>query len=434
MSYRRSLLVACLGFAALSGPAQAQWLYGRLVPGAGLQPNGASDSVDVSANGKTVVFSTSATNWVPEAAVNTDKAMAVDLDTGLIEVVSRTTGGAVIRGESPVASRDGRYVAFLHYGGSLDVGVPHTNWQVARKDRLTGQLRLVSANVSGEASNAHVNDDWVAMSGDGRYVAFEATSSNLGVTLPAGGYYHVFVKDMDTGQIRLASTTTSGAPAERGCAIRANAMSDSGRYVVMICEQPLIPGERTGQAYVRDMVTNAIELVSRATGAGGVSSNAFASRAAISANGRFVSFSVRCYGGIGGDCVNNSGVYVRDRHTNITIPIPRPAALEYDTCSVSDVSDIGTVLMACVNSGRSQVFLHVPGAAGTPFLVSETATGQMGNGASGATLAMNANGLSMVFDSVATDLVPGDTNSASDVFVLVDTGVVSGIFEDGFED
>ena len=431
MSYRRSLLAACLGFAALSGPAQAQWLYGRLVPGAGLQPNGASDSVDVSANGKTVVFSTSATNWVPEAAVNTDKAMAVDLDTGLIEVVSRTTGGAVIRGESPVASRDGRYVAFLHYGGSLDVGVPHTNWQVARKDRLTGQLRLVSANGSGEASNAHVNDDWVAMSGDGRYVAFEATSTNLGTG--SNGYNQVYVKDMDTGQLRLASATTTGALAARGCSIRASAMSDSGRYVVMICEQPLIPGERTGQAYVRDMVTNAIELVSRATGAGGVSSNAFASRAAISANGRFVSFSVRCYGGIGGDCVNNSGVYVRDRQTNITIPIPRPAALEYDTCSVSDVSDIGTVLMACVNSGRSQVFLHVPGAAGAPFLVSETATGQMGNGASGATLAMNANGLSMVFDSVATDLDTGDTNAASDVFVLVEGGLLHGLFADGFE-
>ncbi len=432
MSYRLSFLAACLGLAAVSGPAQAQWLYGRLVPGAGMQANGASEYVDVSADGKTVVFSTSATNWASGSEVNTDKAMAVDLDTGLIEVVSRTTAGAVIRGESPVVSRDGRYVAFLNHAGNLDVGVPTTNWQVVRKDRQTGQLRLVSANSAGEASNAHVNDDWVAISGDGRYVAFEATSSNLGVA--SNGWDQVLVKDMDTGQVRLASATTAGAPAPNGCSIRSNSLSDSGRYVVMICNQPLIPGERNGQAYVRDMTTNAIELVSRASGAGGTSSTAFAARAAISANGRFVSFQVRCFGGIGGDCVNNSGIYVRDRQTHATIPVPRPATVEFDACNASDVSNIGTVLMACVQSGRSQVFLHIPGASGTPFLVSETAGGQPGNGASGATLAVNANGLSMVFDSVASDLAAGDTNNASDVFLLVDESVISGLFADDFED
>lgn len=433
MSFRLCVFAACLGLTALSGPAQAQWLYGRLVPGAGVQSDGASDAVDVSADGRTVVFSSSATNWVGPPVVLVDKAVAVDLDTGLVEVVSRTAAGVMVRGESPVTSRDGRYVAFLHHGGSLDVGVPHANWQVARKDRITGQVHLVSANLSGEAANAHVNDDWVAISGDGRYVAFEATSTNLGVTMPPGGYNQVFVKDVDTGQIRLASATAAGVPAEYGCSIRANAMSDNGRYVAMICDKPLIPGERSGQAYVRDMVTNTVEMVSRASGASGTSSTAFAARAAISADARFVSFQTRCYGGIGGDCVNNSGVFLRDRQTHTTIPIPRPAVVDVDACGVSDVSNIGTVLMACQLSGRTQVFMHLPGAAGTPFLVSDTAVGNPGNGASGTSLAMNANGLSMVFESFASDLAPGDTNNASDVFLLLDESVVSEIFSDEFE-
>ena len=101
---------------------------------------------------------------------------------------------------------------------------------------------------------------------------------------------------------------------------------------------------------------------------------------------------------------------------------------------MSDVSDLGTVLMGCVQNGRAQVYLHVPGAAGTPFLVSETAASLPGNGASGATLAVNANGLSMAFDSIASDLASGETNKASDVFVLVDQGVIFGIFSDSFED
>lgn len=431
MSFRASLFAVFAGLAVI-GPAHAQWLYGRLIPGAGLQGNGASAAVDVSADGKTVVFSTSATNWASGAEANTDKVMAVDLDTGLIEVVSRTTGGTVVRGESPVVSRDGRYVAFLNHAGNLEVGVPTTNWQVVRKDRVTGQLRLVSANSAGDASNAHVNDDWVAMSGDGRYVAFEASSSNLGIA--SNGWNQVFVKDMDTGQIRHASATSTGALAPDGCSIRSNAMSDDGRYVVMICNQPLIPGVSNGQAYVRDMSTNALQLISRATGVSGSPSTAFASRAAISANGRFVSFQSRCYGGIGGDCVNNSGVYVRDLQTHVSSRIPRSTAFEVDACSVSDVSDLGTVLMGCVQNGRAQVYLHVPGAAGTPFLVSETAASLPGNGASGATLAVNANGLSMAFDSIASDLASGDTNNVSDVFVLVDQGIIFGIFSDSFED
>ncbi|MCX7563053.1 hypothetical protein OS176_05755 [Xanthomonadaceae bacterium XH05] len=427
----RCFLLVFIGLFGAVGAAKAQWISGRLVPGVGMEANGASEAVDVSADGRTVVFSTSATNWVPEAIANTDKVMAVDLDTGLMEVASRTTGGGVIRGEAPVVSRDGRYVAFLHHGGNLNVGVPHANWQVARKDRVTGQLRLVSANSGGEASNAHVNDDWVAMSGDGRYIAFEATSSNLGI--PSNGWNQVFVKDMDTGQIHHASATMAGALAPDGCSIRANAMSDNGRYVVMICNQPLIAGMPNGQAYVRDMTTNALQLISRASGVSGTPSTAFASRAAISSNGRFVSFQTRCYGGVGGDCTNNSGVYVRDLQSHVSTRIPRPAALEVDACSVSDVSDIGTVLMGCVQSGRTQVYLHIPGAAGTPFLVSETAAGQPGNGVSGATLAVNANGLSMVFDSLASDLASGDTNGVGDVFVFVDESIISGLFADSFE-
>src|SRR5690606_18330100 len=132
----------------------------------------------------------------------------------------------------------------------------------------------------------------------------------------------------------------------------------------------------------------------------------FAYRAAISPNGRYVTFQNAAYGGLGynngTNVTGNSGIYLRDRQTNTTQALPKPAlsAASYDNCHASDVSDIGTVLMACQVPGPTdrQVFLHVPGAGGTPFLISDNSGGVRGNGNSGLSLAMDAAGLSMAFE------------------------------------
>ena len=130
---RHALLAGLSIFLLLGAPcAHAQLLFGRLVPGPGTQSNNHSDSVDVSNDGKTVVFSSAATNWLPGVTQTVDKAFAIDLDTGVIEVVSRTTAGAVLRGESPSVSHDGRYVAFLNHSENLGLGVPTSGWQAVR--------------------------------------------------------------------------------------------------------------------------------------------------------------------------------------------------------------------------------------------------------------------------------------------------------------
>ena len=428
--------LALWSMAMLAGPAHAEFIYARLVPGAGMQPDGASSAVDLSSNGKTVVFSSAAKNWIAGDTYNGDRAVAIDMDTGLVEVVSATLQGEVIRGETPVASGDGRYVAFLTLGGPLGA-----NWQVARKDRQTGALDLVSATATGEAASSGTDDDTVSISADGRYVAFETSAANFGV--PSGSWPETFVKDMQTGQVEMASVKADGNPSGGECAIDPHALSDSGRYLTMICGTAMVPGATTGQVYVRDLQANTTELVSRgATAASG--SSAFAYRAAISPSGRFVSFQNRGYGGLGYangvDSTGNSGVYLRDRQTQTTIAIPRPAlvpAAEYDNCSTSVVSDIGSVLVTCpLEVGGSwvpQVFLYVPGA-GAPDLLSTNALDQPGNQPSGYSLAVKAGGLSMAFESQANNIDPDDTNGFSDIFVLVESSVLTGvIFADGFD-
>jgi len=422
--------------------ARADFIYARLVPGAGIQANGASSTVDVSADGRTVVFESDANNWVGDT-YNGTRAIAVDLDTGVIEAVS-ALGGGVFRGISPVVSGDGRYVAFLTLNSAYG-----PNWQVLRKDRQTGALELASANAAGQPPGVGTEDNTVSISADGRHVAFQTTASMTdrgdrpgSDVVPAGSSGEIYVKDMVTGQVKMASVA-SGGSASGNCSLQRHALSGTGRYLVMLCGNAMVAGATSGQAYVRDLVANTTELISSSASAASGSS-AFVYRPAISPSGRFISFQNRGYGGLGyadgASETSNSGVYLRDRQTGTTIPIPRPAALpsgSYDSCAASAVSDVASVVFHCnynwVGPGAyPQVFLFVPGYA--PEMISGTPGGQPGNASAGDSLAVNASGLSMAWESSASNIDPGDTNNVSDIFVLVEESVLSDvIFADGFE-
>lgn len=444
-SIRRALVNALIPFSLIAAavPAHAAFIYARLVPGPGIEANGTSTTVDVSSDGRTVVFASTAKNWVGDT-YNGTRAVAVDLDTGVVEAVS-ALGATVFRGESPVVSGDGRYVAFLTINASYG-----QNWQVLRKDRQTGALQLASADTAGQPAAFGTEDNTVSMSADGRYVAFQTTSVMTevagragGVRVPAGAFGGIYVKDMTTGQIEMASIKSDGSAANN-CALDLHALSATGRYLSMLCSDAMVPGATGGQAYVRDLQANTTELISRSASATSGSS-AFAYHPSISPSGRFVSFKNRGYGGLGYangvDSAGNSGLYLRDRQTATTISIPRAAVLPadaYDSCSASAVSDVGSVVLSCnyAWSGAGaypQTFLFVPGA-GAPEMLSVAAGNQPGNDESGYTLAVNASGLSMAWESNASNLDPGDGNGASDIFVLVDESVLSDvIFANGFD-
>ena len=443
MSQPRSIHASCLvalaiGASLLAPPAQAEFLFGRLVPDPpAAEPDNASNEVDVSADGRTLVFTTLATNWAPDANGPNSKIIATDLATGLIEQVSETTAGASLSGIEPASSRDGRYVAFRNNGGALDVGVPTSGWQVVRKDRVTGELRLVSASAGGTASDRESRDP--SISDDGRFVAFRSAAFNLGFTNTSSAYYQVYVKDLATGEIDAASRTTAGTLPDVVNGMTAHALSGDGRLVVFSNNaNGMVAGlNNTGgtvHVYARDVSTDTTELVTR--NSNGEPADRGSDFAAISPSGRFVSFRSFAFN-LGGTANTNSGVYVRDRVLGTTTPIPRPTVGGQlaNSCRESDVSDIGTVLLTCYfpTPVRDQVLLHVPGAA-TPVLVSSNSNDIPGDGPSGASVAMDGSGLSMAFESLATNLVSGDGNARADIFVLVDDNLLYGIFSDGFED
>ena len=88
---------------------------------------------------------------------------------------------------------------------------------------------LVSRARAGSGAAANGDSSNPSISGDGRYVAFESYASNLG---PAdnGAIPDVFVRDLRSGRVFLASRGADGGPAANAPSADP-AISADGRYV-----------------------------------------------------------------------------------------------------------------------------------------------------------------------------------------------------------
>ena len=437
MLARALLFASCLVLAPL---AQAQFVFGRLQPPApAMETDGASLGPTVSADGKVFVFESTATNWVA-GGLTGSKIISVDAVDGSVVNLSTTTAGVPFNGNSftPGTSRNGRYTAFETQANNLDVGVATSGFQIVRKDRETGALVLVSASAAGVPASGSASGQArnASISGDGRYVVFRSDAGNL-VAGDTRGEDDVFVKDLQTGAIEVASLDAAGQFTGVGVGtLGTQSISDDGRYVVYASSAGNIVagvGSGTIHVYVRDLVTDTTALVSRTPA--GAPANSQSDLAAISPSGRFVSFRSFATNLDGGPFA--SRVYVHDRVTFAVSSVALPVlnAVTATGCRESDVADNAVALQTCFfGSGIfDQVYLHVPGAAGTPFVISSDTNDVAGNEASGARVAINGNGLSMIFDSRASNLVASDGNGVSDAFILIDESVVDGIFSDGFE-
>ena len=101
-----------------------------------------------------------------------------DLVTGSITIASRADGpaGAAVVGLDPSISADGTKVAFQSREAVVS-GVPAGTEQIYVRDLTTGHTQLAS-ELEGVAGNARSREP--AISGDGRWVAFESAATNLG--------------------------------------------------------------------------------------------------------------------------------------------------------------------------------------------------------------------------------------------------------------
>ncbi len=394
------------------------------VSSAGLQTDRASNRISISQDGLFVSFESNATNLVAGDTNFVQDVFARDLVNGITERVSVGNGGVQGNGESKrsVISGDGRYVAFISLASNFAIGDLNLTYDIFVRDRLLGTTTLVSQSTAGIIGNGLSTRP--AISADGRYVAFRSLADNL----VAGDFNFVgdiFVRDLVAGTTELISVSSTG--------LQANAKSDrpsisaDGRYVAFYSDADnLVVGDTnlTRDIFVRDRLLGTTVRVS--VSSTGVEGNGPSSRPSISADGRYVAYRSLSSNLVPGDTNLVEDVFVHDLQTGTTTRV--------SVASSGAEGNGGSTVPAISGDGRYVAFRSlasnlVPGdinnawdvfvhdtLTGTTTMVSLSTGSFLGNGNS-TRPSVNGDGSRIAFQSLASNLVLGDTNLAEDVFV-----------------
>lgn len=160
----------------------------------------------LSADGQFVAYSSEADNLVPNDT-NGLRDIFVRDSLGGNRLVSVSTNGAAADGPSsePSLSADGRYVVFTSSADNLVAGDANRAQDVFVRDSQGGTTVLVSVNTSGVGPGNKASYS-PAISLDGRYVLFRSKATNLGPGT-SSGTENLFLRDL---QLATNYTLTTG--------------------------------------------------------------------------------------------------------------------------------------------------------------------------------------------------------------------------------
>jgi len=429
-----AVLAAALALGA--PPASAAGTVRVSVGIAGAEPNAASFAGAISRGGRFVAFTSSASNLVPGDANGVDDIFVHDLLTGAVERVSVRSDGAEANGPSevPDISADGRFVAFWSEASNLVPGDANGVADVFVHDRLTQQTERVS--LADDETEANGDSFGLAISGDGRFVAFCSNASNL-VPGDSNGRSDIFRRDRLLGITIRASVSSAGVEGDgTSCMNSAGDISTDGRFVTFpSIATNLVPDDTNGRndVFVRDVDAGVTERVSVSTA--GSEGNGLSAWPALDDDGRFVVYSSTSDNLVPDDGNATWDVFLRDRQAGTTeratLGPGGQANLNSGYAAVSDDGryvaffSYATNLVAADGNGIGDVFVRDRTAGSTERVSVDSA----GNEAVGAnleigTVHMSSDGAKVSFFFSDAGLVPGDSNGVSDVFVRDRTTVV----------
>jgi hypothetical protein len=261
----------------------------------GSEANGWSAWVSISADGRMVVFNSSATNLVPNDTNSNTDVFAYDRQTGYTRRVSVSSQGVQANGESyyQTISADGKFVVFFSGATNLVAGDTNGRGDVFVHDLETSQTVRVSVNSSGVQQNGQ-NDNYFpgpCISGDGRFIAFASNATNL-VSSDINAVADVFVHDRQTAQTTRVSISSAGVQQNGGLEEDTYlSISLDGRYVGFSSYATnLVAGDTNGvlDAFLHDRETGQTKRVSLSAGGQQGTANHWSPQ--LSGDGKYVAF------------------------------------------------------------------------------------------------------------------------------------------------
>ena len=281
-------------------------LASRASGAAGTGGNQDSNLPSISADGRYVAFQTEATNFLRGAYGGIFVRDLRRHTTKPAAWVRYHPGGAFNGGYAPSISGHGRWVAFL-----TTAHFPHGHaLEVAVRDMKRGRTVYASRAGGRRGSLAAGTCGPPAISANGRYVAFASKARNLSGA-DRNGVEDVFLRDLKTNRTVLVSR----ARGKRGAAGNGDSsepsISAGGRYVAFESYAGNL-GPRDNKAvpdvFVRDMRSGRVFLASRGTN-GGPPANGPSANPSISADGRYVAFDSRASNLVPADSNRTASVY-----------------------------------------------------------------------------------------------------------------------------
>ena len=153
------------------------------VDSAGNQGNSSSDSPSISADGRFVAFLSNASNIVPGDTNREADIFVRDTLTNTTTRVSVDSAGNQATSSSSFnvssISADGRFVAFSSSASNIVPGDTNDEPNIFVRDRLTNTTTLVSVDSAGNPADDFSYNS--SISGDGRFVAFSSLASGRGI-------------------------------------------------------------------------------------------------------------------------------------------------------------------------------------------------------------------------------------------------------------
>jgi Tol biopolymer transport system component len=438
---RRLLAAAFVSSVPLLASAQTTTTLASVGPG-GVQGDNGTDYGVVSGDGRFVVFESWATNFVPGDTNGAQDVFRRDLQTGAIERVSVDSSGAQADDVSgtPSVSADGRYIAFASYATNLAAFDFNNAPDIFLRDTVTGTTTLVSRSFGSSTITANAGSWSPKISRDGRFVVFYSEATDLQAAIAdVNGWWDTFLFDSQTGQITLISLSSQGQQGDADSADSPSvpgsspAVSSDGRYVVFESfASNLVPNDTNNamDVFMRDTLLGTTVRVS--TSSSGAQGNEYSRAPSMSADGRYVAFGSRASNLVPGDTNNAYDIFVKDMHTGAIERVDvsssgaqgSGAGFGYQPVTGTAISSDGrfvgfgsgfTNLVTPDTNASWDVFVH-DRLLGTTSFVSVDSSGAQANAFSNG-VSISDDGSKMVFASLATNLVPGDTNASADAFL-----------------
>jgi len=418
-----------------------------------VQGNGAAsiDRAGISSDGRYIAFTSKATNLVPNDLNNASDVFYRDNLMKTTICVSVTTAGDPAGGASgnPSMSNDGKYVCFTSVAPDLTSDSPDVGLQLKHvyvRNMQTGVTKLVDRSSGQFGLKANQSCGSAAISGDGRYVVWETTATNLDGADPGGvdddAFSDIYRREWNDPAllfptILISKSSLALTDAKGNGDSSSPAISDDGNFIAFVSSATnLIPDASvfgpdngaTTDIFRRDVLNNATVRVSvsHPSSATFPHPDGPSFVPTISSNGRFVAFMSNAANLVPEDDGSTNDIFIRDvdASSTVIVSVHTSGAQAGNGCNFPQISGDGNLVVwqspspSLINgdsNGVEDIFIRNKTAKTTDRISVATFGGEL----NGKSLRPNISrdGRYVIFYTEASNAADDDNNGTADFYM-----------------